>query len=86
LFAAGRVERMVDAGEVTVAVQAQKIIMHSRLRRKVLGQRAPLAAGRQEIQDRIQKFAAAVHATSWWRWHFRLNQRPLLVSQVRWIS
>src|SRR5262249_54992317 len=53
LLAAGNIECMVDAIESAVATPQYKIVMYRALRRKVLGQGAPLTTRAQDVHDPI---------------------------------
>src|SRR5262245_32529405 len=53
LFPARDIKRVVKAIESTVATPQDQIVVHRALGRQVLGQRAPLAARAQDIQDPV---------------------------------
>ena len=83
------VERMMDACQRPVPVPQIEILVHRRLRRKVLGQGAPLAAGRQQIENRVQHLAhihRARTAATLGRRDRRFDQRPLRIRQIAWVT
>ena len=85
LLARHDIERMVDAGQRAVPVPQHEVIVRSALRRQVLRQGLPLAAGRQHVANGVQNLAD-IHvprpaAVLGW-WYHRLNQRPLGVGEV----
>ena len=88
-FSGHRVEGVVHAREHAIAVPADEVVVHDALGGKILRQLAPLAPGRQHIEDRVQH-----HARFWNRMaprlpgmrHQRRDERPLLVGQIARIS
>src|SRR5215472_1928527 len=85
LLAAGDIECMVDAIESAVATPQYKIVMYRALRRKVLGQGAPLTTRAQDVHDPVHHLpdinrsfvAAALGARDQ-----RRDMRPFLVRQI----
>ena len=84
-LATGKVKRMVDALQRAIPIPQIEIVVGRAFRDKVLGQRVPLAAGREHVKDRVQHFAhinAALAAAALGRRNERLNQRPLRIRQI----
>src|SRR5271154_6992909 len=83
------VERVMDALQRAVPIPQAKVVVRRALRRQILGQSLPLAAGRQHIEDGVQDFAdvhlAPSTATLGRRDH-RLDQPPFGIRQVAGIS
>src|SRR5262249_26357887 len=72
-----------------VIIPAGQIVVHRALWGQVLGQIAPLAAGAQHIHHTVHHFShhhRAVAPTMFGWWDLRLDQRPLLIGQVRWVA
>jgi hypothetical protein len=84
-FAAFHIERLMDAIERSVIGQKIEITMDRALGRQILGDRAPLAAGRehihQAIHDRPHRDGAFPSAPFRWR-DRRFDERPLRVCHV----
>ena len=57
LFARGNVERLMNAQQRTAAIQHDKVFVRHALGSKVFRQGAPLAARRQDVEDRIKHLA-----------------------------
>ena len=79
------VELMMDASQGAVPFPQVEVVVHRALRRQVLGQRGPLAAGRQHVEDAVQDFAdidCPLTPTVLRRWDQRLDQRPFGVGQI----
>ena len=89
-FAAGAfsgldVERMMDTRQRPVPVPQLDIIVDRGLRREVLGKRAPLAAGREHVEDRVQDLAHIDRArppAALGGWNQRRDQRPLRIGEI----
>jgi len=62
---------------VVVGLASDEVVVHRALGRKILRQLAPLAAGRQHIEDGVQDLAPAGVAL---RRKVRLDQRPFLAA------
>src|SRR5713101_5098698 len=79
----------MDALQRPVPRPKVEIVVHRALRRQVLRQCLPLAAGRQHVEDAVQNFAyidrALASATLGWR-DQRFNQPPLRLAQVAGIA
>ena len=85
LLARRDVERVVDALQRAVPVPQHEVVMRRALRRQVLRQRLPLAAGRQHVEDRVQNLAhihVARPAAALGRRDHRLDQRPFGIGQI----
>ena len=88
-FSGHRVEGVVHAREHAIAVPADEVVVHDALGGKILRQLAPLAPGRQHVEDRVQH-----HARFWNRMtprlprgrHQRRDECLLLIGQVARIS
>ena len=86
LLAHRDIERVMDALDGAFPFPTREIVPHRALRRQVLRQRAPLAAGRKHVEYRVQHFA---HIYPAWpaavlRWpDQRRHQRPFRIRQVR---
>src|SRR3954465_3171352 len=57
LLALRHVQRVMDALQGAVPVPELEIVVHRALRRQILGQRLPLAAGPQHVEDPVQNLA-----------------------------
>jgi len=82
LVAYRQVEGMMDALQRAVPVPQSEILMGRALRRQVLRQRRPLAAGRQHVEDRVQHLAnvdLAPPSAPLGRRDQGRNQRPLAI-------
>ena len=76
---------MMDALQRAVPVPQHEIVVHRGLGRQVLGQRAPLAAGAEQVHHAVDHLAdidAPFAAAGLARRDQRLDQRPLLIGQV----
>ena len=73
------IERMVDAQQRAVALPFDEVVVHGALGRQIPRQLAPLAAGRQHVEDGVQDLAPAFVAL---RRQVRLDQRPLRVRHI----
>ena len=91
LLATPDVERMMDAIERAVPAPQAEVIVHGASRRQVLGQRAPLAAGAQDVHQPVDHLAqidrplAAAALAGWGQTAKRtdgLDMQPFLVGQV----
>jgi len=88
-FARRHVECVVDALQRTVPVPQHEVVMRCALRRQVLRQGLPLAAGREHVKDRVQNLAnvhLAPPTAMLGRRDRRLDQRPLGVRQIAGIT
>lgn len=56
LFTSGDVERLMNASQCAAAIQHDEVVMRRALGGKVLWQRAPLTACRQDVENRIERF------------------------------
>ena len=71
--------------EQTVIAPGIKIAPYRRNRRKVVGQHPPLAAGRRDVEDRVEHVAQACRAgptCGLGRGHERRDRRPFRVGQI----
>jgi hypothetical protein len=79
------VKRVVDALQRAVPIPQAEVVVRRALRRQILRQSLPLAAGRQHIEDGVQHLPdvhlAPSSATLGRRDH-RLDQRPFAIRQV----
>jgi len=73
------IERMMDAGQRAVALPFDEVVVHRALGRQVLRQLAPLATGRQHVEDGVQDLAPTSVAL---RRQVRFDQRPFLVRHI----
>ena len=84
-LAALEVERMMDAIQRAVPVPQAEVIMHGASGRQILGQRAPLAAGAQNVHHAVDHLAdsdAPFAAAGLARRDQRLDMRPFRIGQV----
>src|SRR5208283_6029152 len=84
-FAAFHVKRMVDAIERAVVIPADEVIMYGAAWRKVLGDRAPLASGAQDVHRAVHHFThldRALVAAGLGPRDQRLDQVPFVIGQV----
>ena len=66
-----------------------KIIVQRRARRQIFRERSPLATGAQDVHQAVDDLAQLYRsfvAAALGRWNMRLDQRLLLVGQVRRIA
>src|SRR5260221_8067050 len=78
-------EAAVDAMPSPVVAPAIEVALHGRARRKVLGQRPPLAAGRENIENGIYQRAQIGRsraANSSRFWHQRFQKHPFAISRI----
>src|SRR5207244_10802988 len=79
------IERVMDALQRAIPIPQHEVGMRRALRRQILRQRLPLAAGREHIEDRVENFAdvhLAPTPTAFSRRDRRFDQRPLAVAQI----
>ena len=84
-LAALEVERMMDAIQRAVPVPQAEVIMHGASGRQILGQRAPLAAGAENVHHAVDHLAdsdAPFAAAALARRDQRLDMRPFRIGQV----
>jgi hypothetical protein len=85
-FARRDLEHVVDALQRAVPVPQHEVVMGRALRRQILRQGLPLAAGREHVEDGVQ-YLAHIHVTrpaaTLGRRDRRLDQRPFGIGQVR---
>jgi hypothetical protein len=88
-LAAFDIEGVLDPIERAVPAPQIKIILQRRAWRQVFRDRPPLATGAQDVDQAVDDLArihrSLVAAALGW-WNMRLDQRPLLVAQVRGIA
>jgi hypothetical protein len=85
LFATLHVKRMVNPLQRAVADPPLEIIMHGALRRQILGNRPPLAAGAQHVHHPVDHFANVnrpLVAAGLRRRNQRPDFGPLRISQI----
>ena len=79
----------MDVIEHAVAAPFPEVVVNCGVRRKILRQLPPLAAGAIDVADGVENLAhvgrAAASARTRRREH-RLDDRPLLVAQIAWIA
>src|SRR3954447_15619703 len=83
------IERVVNAPERAVVVPSVEVVVQGAARRRVLGDRGPLAARAQDVHEAVGHLAqvdrplvvAALGGRDQWG-----NQRPFLVGQVTWVA
>ena len=89
LLAHRDVKRMVDALQRAVPIPQLEIMVHRAFRRQILGQRLPLAAGPQDVENPVQDLAhihrAFAAAMPGGRDH-GLHDRPFGIGQIAWIT
>ena len=73
------IERVMDAQQRAVALPFDEVVVHRALGRQVFRQLAPLAAGRQHIEDGVQDLAPTSVALGR---QVRFDQRPFIVRHI----
>jgi hypothetical protein len=89
LFATFDVKRMMDAIERSIPTPQIEIVVHRRAWRQILRDRAPLAAGAQDVHQPVDDFPyvdMASIAAAFGRQYQWLDMRPFLVRKVTWIA
>ena len=79
------VEHMMDAIQRAIPVPQAEVIVHGPSGRQLLGQRAPLAAGAEQVHHAVNHLAdidAPFAAARLARRDQRLDMRPLLIGQI----
>ena len=79
------VEHMMDAIQRAIPVPQAEVIVHGASGRQLLGQRAPLAAGAEQVHHAVNHLAdidAPFAAAGLTRRDQRLEMRPLLIGQI----
>src|SRR6266568_172151 len=85
LLAYRHIERVMDALQRAIPGPQVEIGPHCALRRQVFGQRLPLAACPQHVENSVQSLAhvdRALAAALLSRWHHGLDNRPFGASQI----
>src|SRR6266478_5637452 len=85
LLAYRHIERVMDALQRAIPGPQVEIGPHCALRRQVFGQRLPLAACPQHVENSVQNLAhvdRALAAALLSRWHHGLDNRPFGASQI----
>lgn len=89
LLTSSDVERLMDTPQRAAAIQHDEVVVRRALGGEVLWHCAPLAARRQDVENRIEDFpdidmpfAPSVAR----RRNEGLHQTPFLISQVAWIT
>ena len=85
LLAHRDVKRIVDALQRAVPIPQLEIMVHRALRWKIFGQRLPLAAGPQQVEEAVDDLAHVGiprPSTTSCRWDHRRHQRPFFIGEI----
>src|SRR5262249_38734358 len=89
LLAYRHIKRVMNALQRAIPSPQVEIGPYRALRRQVLGQRLPLAARRQHVENAVQNLAhidRALAAAVLGGWDHGLDNRPFGVDQITWIT